>query len=182
MDFDETLIDPAPGPVRALIFDFDGLILDTEMPIFTSWRELYEANGGSLAFSDWLTVVGTVSNELEHFDWLENQIGRTLDHASLSVQRRRRQAELIEAQPVLPGIIDTLNCARELKMKIGLASSSPRTMMPSSSTSPSTWRSRRRARRWCSRRTRTLPDRRHDASNRVMGHLPHDPVFVFSPT
>jgi len=31
--------------IRALIFDFDGLILETEGPIFQSWQEVYRAYG-----------------------------------------------------------------------------------------------------------------------------------------
>src|SRR5260370_8838752 len=36
--------------IRALIFDFDGLILDTEQPIYRSWAEVYEAHGVPLPF------------------------------------------------------------------------------------------------------------------------------------
>ena len=30
--------------IQALIFDFDGLILDTELPEFISWQEIFRAN------------------------------------------------------------------------------------------------------------------------------------------
>ena len=29
--------------IKALVFDFDGLILDTEVPIYQSWRELCQS-------------------------------------------------------------------------------------------------------------------------------------------
>lgn len=37
--------------IRALIFDFDGLILDTEEPVFQSWQELYQEFGCALELS-----------------------------------------------------------------------------------------------------------------------------------
>src|SRR5262245_11854861 len=46
--------------IRAIIFDFDGLILDTELPEFQSWQEIYEAHGSTLSFTAWATCIGTV--------------------------------------------------------------------------------------------------------------------------
>ena len=111
--------------IRALIFDFDGLILDTEGPIFQSWQELYESYGGQLSFSTWSEIIGTVSNEFDHFEDLEEQIGYSLDRASLSPQRRQRELELIATQPLQPGVDTYLEDAKRFGLKIGLASSSP---------------------------------------------------------
>ncbi len=111
--------------IRALIFDFDGLILDTEGPIFQSWQELYESYGGQLSFSTWAKIIGTVSNEFDHFEELEKQIGSPLDRAKLSPQRRQRELDLIAEQPLQPGVENYLKDAKLIGLKIGLASSSP---------------------------------------------------------
>ena len=111
--------------IRAIILDFDGLILDTEVPIFQSWQELYQSYGGLLTFESWSTIIGTVSNEYDHFESLEEQIGRPVDRASLSPRRRNRELELIAHQPSRPGVESLLKEARQLGIKIGLASSSP---------------------------------------------------------
>jgi len=111
--------------IQALIFDFDGLILDTETPIFRSWQELYAAHGGSLTIDQWAHVVGTASLEQDHFARLEGQIGFALDRAALAPMRRQREWELVLAQPLLPGVLDYLQEGRRLGLKIGLASSSP---------------------------------------------------------
>ncbi|MCK4724703.1 MAG: HAD hydrolase-like protein, partial [Anaerolineales bacterium] len=39
--------------IRALIFDFDGLILETEEPVFQSWQELYHSLGCEIPFEVW---------------------------------------------------------------------------------------------------------------------------------
>lgn len=111
--------------IKALIFDFDGLILDTEGPIFQSWQELYQSYGGQLTFERWSTIIGTISNEYDHFEELEEQIGHPVDRASLSPKRRARELELIAQQPTRPGVESLLKEARQLGLKIGLASSSP---------------------------------------------------------
>jgi len=110
--------------IRALIFDFDGLILDTESAVYRSWQELYQAYGGHLDFSFWANIVGTVSNEGDYFDALEAQIGRPLERQSLGLKRYQRELELIASQPLQPGVEKYLQDARRLGLKIGLASSS----------------------------------------------------------
>ena len=49
--------------IRALIFDFDGLILETEAPSYQSWAEVYRSFGQSLPFSTWSTIIGTAHGD-----------------------------------------------------------------------------------------------------------------------
>jgi beta-phosphoglucomutase-like phosphatase (HAD superfamily) len=44
---------------RLLIFDFDGLILDTEAPVYDAWQEIYGEHGHALAFEKWAQCIGT---------------------------------------------------------------------------------------------------------------------------
>ena len=45
-------------PLKALLFDFDGLILDTEFPIYEAWREDYLAHGHELPLDVYAACVG----------------------------------------------------------------------------------------------------------------------------
>ena len=110
--------------IEALIFDFDGLILDTEGPVYQSWQELYQAQGGDLPLSTWADFIGTAEDTFDLFGNLEKQIGHPLDRIKLSPQRRWRELELVTMQPILPGVQAYIERARQLGLRLGLASSS----------------------------------------------------------
>ena len=110
--------------IRALVFDFDGLILDTEVPDFGSWQEIFAEYGGELSLDTWSAYIGTSSNAFSPIDHLETQIGRPLPREEIRVRRRARYLELVEQQSVLPGVVDYLEDARRMGLRIGLATSS----------------------------------------------------------
>jgi HAD superfamily hydrolase (TIGR01509 family) len=115
--------------IKALIFDFDGLILETEGADHQSWAELFESNGGQLPFSKWVTLIGTEEGTFDPAQELEEQIGRKLDWDKLKPQRYQRWLELIAAQSVLPGVVDYLEDGKRMGFKIGVASCSPLTWL-----------------------------------------------------
>jgi HAD superfamily hydrolase (TIGR01509 family) len=113
--------------IRGIIFDFDGLIVDTEWSVYQSWVEIFELHGVTLPFDQWAKIIGTSS--LEHFnpfDVLERQVGQTLDRQKLHQKRRSRELEMVADQPILPGVEDILSSAKTHNIKLGVASSSNR--------------------------------------------------------
>ena len=113
--------------IRGIIFDFDGLIVDTEWSVYQSWVEIFERYGKTLPFDQWTNIIGTSS--LEHFnpfDVLERQVGQTIDRQELQQKRRSRELEMVAAQPILPGVVDILRDAETQHLKLGVASSSNR--------------------------------------------------------
>jgi HAD superfamily hydrolase (TIGR01509 family) len=109
--------------LQSLIFDFDGLIVDTEKPGFDSWNELYSEFGQKLTLDDWRQATGYVDG----FDpalHLEGLLGRQLDWENLAPKREARNWELTLQQTVLPGIRELMNAAVSAGMRIGVASNS----------------------------------------------------------
>ncbi len=111
--------------IRALIFDFDGLIVETEGPIYQSWQELYQAHDQDLPFSLWSQIIGTYENPWHPLSELEQRLARPVDEALLAA-RLQRETELIARQKAMPGVEALLEAARGAGLKIGLASSSDR--------------------------------------------------------
>ena len=109
--------------IRAIVFDFDGLILDTEEPVYQSWLEVYEAHGETLPFERWVQIVGSTTTEFHPQRHLEERLGRPLSQEALD-GRIGRRTEMILAQDLLPGILEYIDDATALGLKLGVASSS----------------------------------------------------------
>lgn len=110
--------------MRGLIFDFDGLIVETESPIFQSWQEVYQDHNLELPFELWATIIGRADGGFDPLDHLEEQIEKEIDRAELLRKQRSRESELIVRQPILPGVEETIRSAQRLGLKLGVASSS----------------------------------------------------------
>jgi HAD superfamily hydrolase (TIGR01509 family) len=109
--------------IRALVFDFDGLILDTEEPVYRSWLEVYQAHGEDLPFERWVQIVGSTTAGFHPQHHLEERLGRSLPQEVLD-RRVSRRTEMVLAQKVLPGVVRRLEEAKAMGLKVGVASSS----------------------------------------------------------
>lgn len=111
--------------MQLVIFDFDGLILDTEAPVYDVWQAIYLEHGHQLDFARWAQCIGTADTFDPCLD-LEALVGRPLDPAPLRQRHRTQVDALIAAQPVLPGVREYVNAAHRLGLRLGVASSSSR--------------------------------------------------------
>lgn len=113
-------------PIRAVLFDFDGLIVDTESVGYETWRELFAEHGHVLPIEVYAQVVGTDFNQTydPRLD-LEARTGISFNWAEVEMLRRAREAELHEGMHLLPGVMDRLEEARLLGLPCAVASSSP---------------------------------------------------------
>ncbi|HYM50791.1 MAG TPA: HAD-IA family hydrolase [Candidatus Limnocylindrales bacterium] len=107
------------------MFDFDGLIVDTEGAVFQAWQEVYEEHGQRLDPKVWGRIIGTVS-DFDGFADLERRLARPLHRDAIDARRLARERELVEALPVLPGVHEWRDAAQRLGLKRAIASSSTR--------------------------------------------------------
>ena len=111
--------------IRAIVLDFDGLILDTEEPIYRSWLEVYKAYGQDLPFERWVETVGSSNTAFDPRPYLEERLGRPLPQDVLE-RRLNRRTEMVLANQPLPGVVQRIDEALHLGLKLGVASSSSR--------------------------------------------------------
>ncbi len=114
------------SPIKALVFDFDGLIVDTEVPIFRAWQRIYREHGQDLPLQQWLTIIGTASGPFDPVIDLAKKTGAKLDEQELKALEVLYYQEATALQQLLPGVIDYLVAARQLGLKTAVASSSTR--------------------------------------------------------
>jgi HAD superfamily hydrolase (TIGR01509 family) len=112
--------------IRAVIFDFDGLILDTEGPEFQAWQEIFQRHDRQLPLETWAACIGTSSDAFDPYAYLESVLGRQVDRQAIRCQWRQRRDELLAPQTVLPGVQAYLAEAAHLGLQLGVASSSSR--------------------------------------------------------
>lgn len=109
--------------IKGIIFDFDGLILDTETIQYHVLNDIFLENGIELPLKRWQEEIGTYTGFMP-FEYLEEQLDRKINHEELTVKYKENfQAKLTNEQS-RPGVEDYLKAAKELGLKIGLASSS----------------------------------------------------------
>jgi beta-phosphoglucomutase-like phosphatase (HAD superfamily) len=114
------------GVVSAVIFDFDGLILDTETPIFEALAQVYDSHGHVLERDFWMTVIGRGADYFDPMADLERRLGHGLDREALRADELALRSRLLAVQPVLPGVLDWRAEAVALGLRQGVASSSSR--------------------------------------------------------
>ena len=109
--------------MKALIFDYDGLIVDSEYPEYLSWKEVYHLAGVKLSEQVWTSAVGSV-DAFNPQSYLEKATGRTFDWEVIEKARRQKLTERQMIQPVLPGVAGLMYRGKEAGYRIGVASNS----------------------------------------------------------
>jgi HAD superfamily hydrolase (TIGR01509 family) len=112
--------------IRAIVFDFDGTILDTEQYDYQAWQEVYDQHGAHLPFDLWAHQIGTVSHDFDPYHLLQEQIGRLLDRQQIGAQRRQRFLQLVAQEPLRPGVAELIAIAQRASWGLGVASSGTR--------------------------------------------------------
>jgi HAD superfamily hydrolase (TIGR01509 family) len=114
--------------IQALLFDFDGLILDTETPEVDVWKRIYAEHGFEYPMDLWAQNIGRWPHDsgFEPALHLHQLTGDALDVEALKRRHRAESDVLIERLPAGTGVDNYLVAARRLGLRVGIASSSER--------------------------------------------------------
>ena len=110
-------------PFSAVIFDFDGLVIDSETPIFDIWAEIYRDHGGTLTLDHWRHALGT-HDGFDPYAELERQTGTKLERAAWVPRIRDEHWRRCETEPLRAGVAERLAEAWTRGVPAAVASSS----------------------------------------------------------
>ena len=123
--------DPGPrvGRVKpvvpaAMVFDFDGTLVDTETAEYESVRLVWADHGHHYAPARWTPWVGTAS-EVPWLDDLELAVGEPVDRAGLRSRARTYNRDLLHLVLPRPGVARLLAEADEAGVPLAIASNAP---------------------------------------------------------
>ncbi|MPZ69826.1 MAG: HAD-IA family hydrolase, partial [Actinobacteria bacterium] len=109
--------------IKALLFDFDGTIVESESPAYRSWLEVYAEHGHELEMSVWASALGTLGG-FDAIAHLEGLIGAELpDRGDLATRRRLRKRQLVEAEGFRAGVERYLEDAEALGLLVAIVTS-----------------------------------------------------------
>ncbi len=110
----------------AVVFDFDGVLIDSESPGFESHRRIYEQCGAALTVEEWCGQIGTYV-EGEEEGWylrLCERTTRSPERAVYEAERRRLFEELVPREP-MRGIRELLAELDSAGVPLAIASTAP---------------------------------------------------------
>ncbi|MCI0763352.1 HAD family hydrolase [Bacillus sp. TL12] len=110
--------------MKAIIFDFDGLIVDTETIWFQSFQEVMREYGGELPLEEFAKCIGTTDEVL--YTYIEQQLKEKFNKTLLEEKVSAVHQEKMKIPVAREGVKEYLEEAKSLGVRIGLASSSSR--------------------------------------------------------
>lgn len=110
--------------IQAIVFDFDGLIVDTEAPARRAWQLLYEEHGHSLDHELWEKYF--LDDSFDPLEHLSGLCAGSLDSERANDRRNDIKTRLCDAEALREGVRECIDEAHELGLRLAVASSSRR--------------------------------------------------------
>lgn len=117
--------------IKALIFDFDGTVIDTETPWYKAFSGAYREQNAELTLDMYASCIGSGYDAFNPYEQLMNRMKLPIYLDAFRDSIRNRHASLMEQEDIRPGVLNYLKAAKTRGLRLGLVSSSfKRSMLP----------------------------------------------------
>lgn len=114
-----------PGmPFDAVLFDFDGVLVDTEWAIYEAWHRTFHAHGQNLPLETYTQCIGSDFDTWSPKVHLEELTGRSFDWHQLDEDRQVEIRRDLEQAGPMPGVVSLLESLRRDGVPTAVVSSS----------------------------------------------------------
>jgi HAD superfamily hydrolase (TIGR01509 family) len=112
--------------INAIVFDFDGVIIDTERVCYDAWQTVFSEYNQVLPLEEWIKNIGRAIKVADPHKMLEHLTGKSINQEQLLFHARKIEMAAANKLTPLPGVLKTLNTARTMNIPCAVASSSSR--------------------------------------------------------
>lgn len=109
---------------ETVLFDFDGIVVDTEWAIYQAWLRTFQRHGHELPLETYVRCVGSDFETWSPKTHLEELTGNSFDWHQLDEERQVEIRRDLESSGPMAGVVPLLERLREAKVKVAVVSSS----------------------------------------------------------
>ena len=113
--------------LKALIFDFDGTIIDTEKADLESWQEIFAEHQVPFDTELFLANLGRAVALVDLFDHLESGVGHPVNRGKLRRRKKQLFLDRVAELDLRPGVRHWIGQAGQRGIMLGIASCGSRT-------------------------------------------------------
>jgi HAD superfamily hydrolase (TIGR01509 family) len=111
---------------KGIIFDFDGVLVDTEWAIYQSWVQLYAREGQEISIATYAPCLGAGYSHWNPASHLEELTGRQYDWDKETPARQAVLEAALASSGLMEGALELLDWSAEQGIGLTVASSSSR--------------------------------------------------------
>lgn len=108
---------------QAIFFDFDGVVLDTEWPIYITWKNLFTREGFDLPPEIYVKCIGSDFETWSPEKYLEELSGKSFDWDTENAARQVEIVQAVECSPAMPGAAELISSLTSRKSAVVSSSS-----------------------------------------------------------